>query len=81
MVLHSSSLSFVSKQTGFERHISHSLTGKPTRRLPHQSKVFEGMGRAGKGNVLEKVSLLPALSPYLFAMPVNAAGKSRGRRR
>ena len=76
MVLHSSSLSFVSKQTGFERHISHSLTGKPTRRLPTSRKSLKGWGAGGKGNFLEKVSLPPALSPYLFAMPVNAAGKS-----
>ena len=77
MVLHSSSL-FVCNQTDRFRkaHLPfpHGKTDAPP---PHQSKVFEGMGGAGgKGNFLQKVSLPPALSPYLFAMPVNAAGKS-----
>lgn len=69
MVLHSSSLFFCDQTDRFrEAHLPFGKTDAPP---PHQSKVFEGMGgRGGKGN------FLPALSPHLFAMPVNAASKS-----
>ena len=65
MVLHSSSLSFVTKQTGFERHISHS--GKPTRRLPTSRKSLEGEGRGweGRGPLSEERFPPPPQTPSL----------------
>ena len=63
MVLHSSSLSFVTKKTGFERHISHSLTGKPTRRLPTSRKSLKGWGARGEGKLSGESFPLPLSKP------------------
>ena len=71
---------FVTKQTGFERHISHS--GKPTRRLPTSRKSLKGWGARGEG----KLSPEGFPSPRTLTLPICYARKCRqqerrGRRR
>ena len=76
MVLHSSSFFFCDQTDRFREAHLHSLTGKPTRRLPTSRKSLKGWGARGEGKLSGESFPSPALSPYLFAMPVNAAGKS-----
>ena len=50
-------------------------TGKPSRRLPTSRKSLKGWGARGEGKLSPESFPSPRILPYLFAVPVNAAGK------